>query len=64
VELTTPRQEEIGQLSEAMITSSGRGIVPVTAIDGCPVGDGRVGPIIRAIARRYDAWTEAHIAPI
>jgi branched-subunit amino acid aminotransferase/4-amino-4-deoxychorismate lyase len=47
-----------------MITSSGRGIVPVTHINDTPVGNGRVGPIITAVMEGYIAWTEAHIEPI
>jgi branched-chain amino acid aminotransferase len=64
VELTALRKQDVPRLSEAMITSSGRGVVPVTMIDGNPVGDGRVGPVITAIRQGYEAWTEAHIDPI
>jgi branched-subunit amino acid aminotransferase/4-amino-4-deoxychorismate lyase len=55
---------DIPRLSEAMLTSSGRGVVPISLIDGQPVGDGRVGPLVSAIRERYDAWTGAHIEPI
>jgi len=54
----------VPRLTEAMITSSGRGVVPVTRINGNPVGDGRVGPIITAVVQGYAAWTEAHSEPI
>ena len=57
-------QEDIPQLSEAMLTSSGRGIVPITAINGIPVGNGVVGPIITALRRAFETWTDAHIEPI
>ncbi len=55
---------ELPRLAEAMLTSSGRGVVPITRIDGQPVGDGQVGPVVSALRPRYDAWTEAHIEPV
>ena len=55
---------EVPRLAEAMLTSSGRGVVPITRIDGQPLGDGQVGPIVSALRARYNAWTEAHIEPI
>jgi branched-chain amino acid aminotransferase len=64
VHLAALCRPDITRLSEAMITSSGRGVVPVTRIDGNPVGDGRVGPIITAVERSYETWTEARIEPI
>ncbi len=64
VRLSTLHVTDIPRLTEAMITSSGRGVVPVTQINGSPVGEGRVGPIITAVAQGYDAWTEAHSEPI
>ena len=64
VRLSALHAADVPRLTEAMITSSGRGIVPVTHIDGSPVGDGRVGPIITAVITGYAAWTEAHVEPI
>jgi branched-chain amino acid aminotransferase len=64
VRLSALRTADVPRLTEAMITSSGRGIVPVTHLNGGPVGDGHVGPIITAVTQRYAAWTEAHIEPI
>jgi len=58
------RLADVPRLSEAMLTSSGRGVVPVTRIDGQPIGDGKVGPVVTEIRRQYDAWTEAHLEPI
>lgn len=57
-------REDIPRLSEAMLSSSGRGIVPITQIDEQPVGDGNVGPVMTALAARFAAWTEQHIAPL
>jgi branched-chain amino acid aminotransferase len=39
---------------EAFLTSSVRGIVPITRVDGQPIGDGRPGPITRRVAALYE----------
>jgi D-alanine transaminase len=36
---------EIGSCDELWIASAGRGVLPVTAVDGAPVGTGRPGPL-------------------
>lgn len=51
-----PRVEELPSLDEAFITSSGRGVAPVTEIDGQPVGSGQVGEITRLLRRVYDEY--------
>jgi branched-subunit amino acid aminotransferase/4-amino-4-deoxychorismate lyase len=51
-----PRVEELPGLDEAFITSSGRGVVPVTEIDGQPVGTGQVGEIAKLLRRAYDEY--------
>jgi branched-subunit amino acid aminotransferase/4-amino-4-deoxychorismate lyase len=43
-------------LDEAFITSSGRGVVPVTEIDGQPMGTGQVGEIAKLLRRAYDEY--------
>jgi branched-chain amino acid aminotransferase len=43
------RTSELGRVSEAFLTSVSREVLPVTGIDGTPVGDGSVGPHTRAI---------------
>ncbi len=48
---------EIAQAREAYLTSSTKGVLPVTRIDGRPVGDGRIGPVGRALA---EAWKTHH----
>ncbi len=50
-------EAEMRDASEAFITSATSFVRPVTAIDGHPVGDGRVGPI----ARRLFALFERHV---
>ena len=64
VEMTPVHKRDVPRLSEAMLTSSSRGIVPITFIDGQPVGDGRVGAITRRLGQLYDTWTETHAEPI
>jgi branched-chain amino acid aminotransferase len=41
------------QADEVFITSTAGGIMPVTTIDGAPVGDGRVGPITKRLTELY-----------
>lgn len=55
VRLEPVRQDEMALLSEAFITSSSREIVPVVAIDGRQIGDGRPGPITRRLLEAYRA---------
>ncbi len=45
---------------ECFITSTSRHVMPVTRIDGRPVGDGRVGPLTRRIAALFEAYFAAH----
>jgi len=52
------RREDVPRLEEALLTSAGRGVVPITQIDDCAIGGGVVGPRVGAIQARYDAWTE------
>lgn len=47
---------ECRQADELFLTSSIRGIMPVTKIDGAPVGTGKVGPVTAELRRRYDAY--------
>ena len=46
--------------SEIFLSSTAGGIMPVTTLNGKPVGDGRPGPITTLLRRRY--W-EAHDEP-
>lgn len=56
IEYRAPRVEELPTWDEAFITSSGRGVVPVTQIDGQPVGTGQVGEVARLLRRVYDEY--------
>jgi branched-chain amino acid aminotransferase len=44
---------------EAMLSSSVAGIVPLTAFDGQPVGDGRPGRWTKALGDAREAWIDA-----
>jgi branched-chain amino acid aminotransferase len=48
------RINELPSISEAFITSSSRGIVPVIAIDAQQIGDGTVGKITRQLMHLYN----------
>jgi branched-chain amino acid aminotransferase len=64
VELRALHRNDVPRLAEAMMTSSNRGVVPVTRIDRQPVGDGTIGPFTIAIQQAYEHWCEMHIEPI
>jgi branched-chain amino acid aminotransferase len=46
---------DLHQADEAFLTSSVRGVVPITRADGQPLGDGKPGPITRRVMTAYDA---------
>lgn len=46
----------LSRWSECFITSSSRHVMPVTLIDGRPVGDGRVGPLTRRLNALFEAY--------
>ncbi|WCM94961.1 aminotransferase class IV [Acidovorax sp. NCPPB 2350] len=60
--LAVPLQEralpagELRGAREVFISSSGGGVMPVTRVDGRPVGDGAVGPVTRRFVETYWAW--------
>ena len=41
--------------TEAFLTSTTRGVVPIVALDDDPVGDGNVGPVVSDLMKRYRA---------
>jgi branched-chain amino acid aminotransferase len=57
-------REQLGQVSEAFITSVSREVLPVVCIDDRAVGDGRVGPAARAIVRGFTALVEREAEPL
>ncbi len=43
---------ELAACDEVWIASAGRGVLPVTSIDGSAVGSGKPGPVWRAMYER------------
>jgi branched-chain amino acid aminotransferase len=54
--------EELRAADEVLTTGSVRGVVPIVAIDGHPVGDGTVGPHARALFAAFGAHVARHVA--
>ncbi len=61
---TAPHVSEIPNFSEAFLTSSSRGIIPVVEIDDLPIGDGRVGDITKRLREAYQQWLENNLEPL
>ncbi len=55
---------QIPQMSEAFLTSSSRGIIPVVEIDSLLIGDGTRGTFTARLRAAYDAWVIAHLQPL
>ena len=55
---------ELGNLSEAFLTSSSRGIIPVVEIDGVIIGAGVPGTYTQKLYEAYQAWLEKHLLPL
>ncbi|MDX2162741.1 MAG: aminotransferase class IV [bacterium] len=55
------RIDAIPRFSEAFITSSSRGIVPVVRIDGIVIGPGTPGTHTRALRTAYADWMRTHL---
>jgi branched-subunit amino acid aminotransferase/4-amino-4-deoxychorismate lyase len=47
------REDELSLVSEVLLSSSLREVVPVVAVEGRSVGDGRPGPFHRALSRAF-----------
>lgn len=61
VRLEKAHISQIPDMQEAFLSSSSRGIVPVVEIDGQSIGDGRVGPLTKALRSAYEAWMRDHL---
>jgi branched-chain amino acid aminotransferase len=46
--------DELRGAEEAFLTSATRGVLPITTIDGAPVGAGVPGPVTRRLMALYD----------
>lgn len=58
------QQDQLENVSEAFITSSSRGIVPVIQIDDVTIGQGSPGPITKALLAAYETDVLAQAEPI
>ncbi len=58
----TLRPDDLRTADEVFVSSSVKGLMPVTSIDGVPVGDGAMGPVTRAIRGRFEAAAAAEAA--
>lgn len=64
INLTPPGLNTIARFSEAFITSSSRGVLPVTEIDKQTIGSGTPGTITRKLMELYGKQVLAEIKPI
>jgi branched-chain amino acid aminotransferase len=53
--------DDIPKLSDAFLTSSSRGIIPVIEIDGIIIGDGKRGEKTKQLRHAYDTWMANHL---
>lgn len=56
VEYEPLEMDQLDGVSEAFITSSSRGIVPVVQIDEVTIGQGRPGPVTKQLSAGYEAY--------
>lgn len=52
---------QVPHLSEAFLSSSSRGIVPIVTIDGVTIGTGKVGTRTKALREAYIQWMRSHL---
>ena len=55
---------ELAALQEAFLTSSSRGVLPVSRIDSIQIGAGKPGPLTRRLMHIYDAIILEQLEPI
>ncbi|MDX2020645.1 MAG: aminotransferase class IV [Deltaproteobacteria bacterium] len=61
IQETSFSPDDFRRASEAFITSAARGILPVTQIDGAPVGQGVPGPLTQRLMAGYAAQLNAEL---
>jgi len=54
--------KRLTEATEVFITSSTKGVLPVVAIDGNRVGDGRPGPLTQALAGDWEVHVASYLA--
>lgn len=52
---------EVARWDECFITSSNRHVMPITSVDGRPVGAGRIGPGTRRLTALFEAYFESSV---
>jgi len=57
-ELRSVTQAELNEADEIWITSSSKEILPVTTLDGRPVGNGKPGPVFQRMHGLYQSYKE------
>ncbi|MBO9308856.1 MAG: aminotransferase class IV [Chloroflexi bacterium] len=64
VRLEPIHKAELGAVEEAFLTSASRGVVPIVAIDGQVIADGRPGAQTMRLREAYEEWAQAHLTPL
>lgn len=64
VKMEAVHVRDVPRLSEAFLTSSSRGIIPVVEIDGITIGDGKPGVYTKQLLAAYQSWLENHLVPL
>lgn len=55
---------DLPTISEAFMSSSSRGILPVITVNETAIGNGKPGPVTRELMLAYAAWVEDHLEPL
>jgi branched-chain amino acid aminotransferase len=64
VDLQPVTLADLPDASEAFMSSSSRGILPVIAVNDTIIGNGKPGPVTSELVQAYDAWVEDHLEPL
>lgn len=55
---------DLPNASEAFMSSSSRGILPVVTVNETTIGSGRPGAVTSELMHAYEAWVEDHLEPL
>jgi len=59
IELADFRLEDLLAAEEVFLTGSNKEVLPITRIDGQPVGSGKVGPLTKAAMTQFQQFTQS-----